>query len=123
MWCWSCEKCVFVFLILSPFLGIEKTTNIFWKNILNDESLGEIFLALIGHGWEKPFECVGTPEESLLAAKKILSWKSSPVPYIIQKYAYIVEKECWADTEKVLENKLSKIYNDHIIPKKFTQFL
>ena len=66
-WCASCAKCLFVFLILSPFLSIEKLTEIFGKDMVEDEAMIPIMDKLIGEVPEKPFECVGSRNEINLA--------------------------------------------------------
>ncbi len=66
-WCGQCAKCLFIFLILYPFLE-EKTLNqIFGENLLDKKDLLPTLKALIGLTKVKPFECVGTRKESLAA--------------------------------------------------------
>jgi hypothetical protein len=92
-WCCKCEKCAFVFLLLSAWLPplegehlnthvhivlARKTSYDFvWllvcaifggKNLLNDVALQEIFLGLVGGCGTKSFECVGTFKEAQEAA-------------------------------------------------------
>ena len=62
-WCGHCPKCLFTWIILSPFLSKEKLTAIFGKDLMADESLLPIFEELNGTAMVKPFECVGTVEE------------------------------------------------------------
>ncbi len=62
-WCGHCPKCLFVFLILSPFLSHERLKEIFGTDLLNDLGLQEDFEKLLGLRAEKPFECVGSREE------------------------------------------------------------
>jgi len=59
-WCGSCPKCLFVYIILSPFLTEEALTEQFGKDLFEDETLIPIFEELIGIKETKPFECVGT---------------------------------------------------------------
>lgn len=63
-WCGNCPKCAFVFLILSPFIPTNNLIKILGKDLLNEESLAETFLALVGVDGFKPFDCVGTKEEA-----------------------------------------------------------
>ena len=63
IWCGKCPKCLFVYLILSPFLTTEELTGIFGRNLLEDESLLPLLEKLTGLLPEKPFECVGSREE------------------------------------------------------------
>ncbi len=62
-WCGRCPKCLFTYVMLSPFLSQEKLEQIFGKNLLKDPSLEKIMDALDGKAAVKPFECVGTPNE------------------------------------------------------------
>ncbi len=64
VWCADCSKCLFVYLILSPFLSFEELEAIFGRNMGDDTNLIPIFNQLIGHETdEKPFECVGSRDE------------------------------------------------------------
>lgn len=64
-WCCECDKCRFVFLILSVFLNKEKMISIFGKNLFeNEEDTGK-FMELCGLKNYKPFECIGEIEESI----------------------------------------------------------
>jgi hypothetical protein len=62
-WCGHCPKCLFTWIILSPFLSKEKLIAIFGKDIMTDETLRPVFEELNGTAPVKPFECVGTVEE------------------------------------------------------------
>jgi len=66
-WCGYCPKCVFVFNILAPFLPKNQLIKIFGKNLYDDRNLEQTFLDIFGMGKMKPFECVGTFDESLFA--------------------------------------------------------
>lgn len=63
VWCGACPKCLFTWLILSPFLSREKLSSIFGKDMLCDDSLRDTLKELDGRSAVKPFECVGTIEE------------------------------------------------------------
>ena len=62
-WCGSCPKCLFTYIILSPFIDQNVMIAIFGKDMLNDMELLDTFNQLIGLKDEKPFECVGTIDE------------------------------------------------------------
>lgn len=72
LWCGRCPKCAFVFLLLSAFLPKVEVVHIFKKNLFADESLLMLYKELLGSEGFKPFECVGTPEESLWAFAEML---------------------------------------------------
>jgi len=67
LWCGECAKCAFTFLILSPFMRKQDLIGIFGKNLLDDESLVPMYRDILGFGKLKPFDCVGTFEESRVA--------------------------------------------------------
>lgn len=62
-WCGHCPKCLFVYLILSPFLKPREVMDIFGRNMLDDWDMKETMDQLIGIEEEKPFECVGSRDE------------------------------------------------------------
>lgn len=63
IWCGHCPKCLFVFLILSPFLSHARLCEIFGTDMLEDPAMLEDFRKLTGLAAEKPFECVGSRDE------------------------------------------------------------
>ncbi|MFA7252884.1 MAG: Mur ligase family protein [Candidatus Paceibacterota bacterium] len=67
LWCGECPKCAFVFLLLSAFIGKEELVSIFKKNLFADKNLWPLYEDLLGFGTMKPFDCVGTFEESQAA--------------------------------------------------------
>ena len=84
-WCCSCPKCLFVYIILSPFLYKEKLIEIFGEDLFEKEYLLDIFIELTGYGKTKPFECVGTYEEVRYAITKTIS-KLDKQPNLENKY-------------------------------------
>jgi len=63
-WCTSCPKCAFLFLMLAAHLPKRDVLRIFEGNLFENEALLPLFRQLLGIEGFKPFECVGTPEES-----------------------------------------------------------
>ena len=62
-WCGECDKCCFIDLILSPFLGPDVLSEVFdGHEPLDNPSLAPRFHALLGTA-PKPFECVGDVDE------------------------------------------------------------
>lgn len=81
-WCGNCPKCRFVFLAFAPFMTRERLTGIFNKNLLDDALQLPGYRELTGLDGQKPFECVGEIEESLVALRLIsegTEWSESPV--------------------------------------------
>lgn len=89
IWCGHCPKCLFVYLILSPFLDKDRLVKIFGINMLEDKDNLKYFNQLIGLEKEKPFECVGSRDEintaiSLTIDK--LNKKGEKLPYLLKHY-------------------------------------
>lgn len=115
-WCCNCPKCLFVYIILSPFLYKEKLVDIFGEDLFEKQDLLKTFIELTGNGETKPFECVGTYEEVCFAISKTISNLSrksvfnnkilaeSELPYLLQYY-----KDNFNLAN--LENDLTKNYN------------
>lgn len=70
-WCGKCPKCAFVFAALAAYLPKEEVIQIFGKNLFADEKLVPLYEELLGFQKFKPFECVGTPEETRKAFQVI----------------------------------------------------
>ena len=71
-WCCNCSKCLFAYIILSPFIEDEKMQMIFGDDLLDRPDLQTYFDELTGIAENKPFECVGTLEEVNEAIRRIL---------------------------------------------------
>ncbi|MCM1535932.1 MAG: hypothetical protein NC126_08440 [Clostridium sp.] len=69
IWCCRCPKCLFVYIILTPFLSQRELIDIFGENLLDKEALEKDFRELTGLEENKPFECVGTRKEVLASLK------------------------------------------------------
>ncbi|OQB07058.1 MAG: hypothetical protein BWY21_01767 [Parcubacteria group bacterium ADurb.Bin216] len=74
-WCGCCSKCLFVFIVLSPFLNKREMKSIFSKDLFDDKNLIPIMVELVDDKKVKPLECVGTRKECLIAL--YLSWKTN----------------------------------------------
>ncbi|MCK9618679.1 MAG: hypothetical protein M0R21_12695 [Lentimicrobiaceae bacterium] len=87
-WCGKCPKCLFAFIILSPFIAYEKLVWIFDnKDLLNDKDLLPYFSELSGMVQIKPFECVGTTDEVNLAMQMFIENNIfDKLPYLADYY-------------------------------------
>lgn len=63
-WCGACPKCAFAFLLFAAHLPKADVLRIFGSNFLESKDLLTTFRQLLGIEGSKPFECVGTPEET-----------------------------------------------------------
>lgn len=88
-WCGECPKCLFVYIVLSPFLYKDKLVEIFEEDLYEKKNLLNTFIELCGYGKIKPFECVGTYEEVNFAISKTiqnLKSKNTNLPYLLDYY-------------------------------------
>lgn len=87
IWCGHCAKCLFAYIILSPFIAPQRLNAIFGKNMLDDASLQQYFLELTGQAETKPFECVGTISEVHSALSlTIQRWYPGQRPCLLATY-------------------------------------
>ncbi len=71
-WCGECDKCLFVNLVLAPFMSRPALRAIFSSEPLSDPARDAQLRTLVGLGAEhKPFECVGDPDESAVALTEV----------------------------------------------------
>ncbi|ANU47074.1 hypothetical protein ADH76_30640 [Enterocloster clostridioformis] len=88
-WCGHCPKCLFVYLILSPFLTPREVMDIFGRNMLDDWYMKETLDQLIGIEEEKPFECVGSRDEintAIVLTIKGLEEAGEALPRLLSYY-------------------------------------
>lgn len=84
IWCCSCSKCLFAYMILSPFIEDKKMISIFGEDLLNKKELVQYFDELAGIAENKPFECVGTIDEVNKAIEMIHQTRKDK--YLIKHY-------------------------------------
>lgn len=87
VWCCNCPKCLFAYIILSPFIEPATMERIFGKDLLNDSTMQRYFDELTGQAPTKPFECVGTIDEvnaALLMTKKRF-YTGTQVPLLLSQ--------------------------------------
>lgn len=114
-WCCNCAKCLFPFIILSPFLEKEKLIRIFGEDLFEKESLLQTFIELCGYGENKPFECVGTYEEVRYAVSKTIQNYKGKLPFLLNYYQ---------DNFELLETDILQNYNENNhLPKEFDEIL
>jgi len=116
-WCNHCSKCLFVYLILYPFLEQKELELIFKEDLFNKKELLPILKELTGEKKVKPFECVGTRKEVLAAL--YLGYKNKKErPFIIKYFEKnILPKR--NDWEKILLEVMDHWNTKNLIPKYF----
>ncbi len=112
-WCGKCPKCLFTFIMLSPFVNRQVLTGIFSKDLYLDESLTPVFDELSGIAEVKPFECVGTPDEVKAALWKFAETHSREewpplISYFKDHFSHSFRDD--------LNQLLAQFEKDHFIP-------
>ena len=127
IWCGKCPKCLFTFIILSPFISQNELVSIFEKDLFEDKNLLPVFNQLIGIDSEKPFECVGTIEEVNAALVLTINRRiMEKLPFLLNYYKnsqlYSTYKNIEIrkllnnfDKNNFLENYFSNLLRENII--------
>ena len=121
-WCGKCPKCLFTWIILSPFLSREQLVFIFGKDLMADESLRPILEELNGTAAVKPFECVGTVEE-VRACLKDTGISTGSMTATFAKVPESVPELVEGGEGPTVDEILSRFNNEHFLPEKFEQIL
>lgn len=116
-WCGACSKCLFVYMVLYPFVSKEDLLSIFEEDLFDKKELLPILKELIGEKEVKPFECVGTRKEALVAL--YLAYKKTPERPVLLKYfeKNILPKH--KDWEKMSLEVMDHWNKKNFIPKYF----
>lgn len=114
-WCCDCPKCLFVYIILSPFLTKEERIDIFGREVYDNKNLETSFLELIGVNETKPFECVGTIDEVIFSLNKFIE-KNNELPYLVKLYKDNYYKELDIDLSYIEET-------EHNVPNEYLNIL
>ncbi|HLD71695.1 MAG TPA: hypothetical protein VI873_03725, partial [Candidatus Peribacteraceae bacterium] len=119
LWCCTCPKCAFVFALYAAFISREKLEAVFGRNLYDDQSLLPLYRELLGLERIKPFECVGTPEETaaaFLLARERGQYLSSPAMIMFEK-----EKLPSIKNPELLIREALEASKEHAIPMEYLQ--
>ncbi len=118
VWCNHCSKCLYVYIMLYPYLTEKELGQIFSNPMLEDVSLEEVFQSLVLEDVDKPFECVGEKEEINYSLQKALELKKEKIPYLLKQY-----KEKY-NFSIVPPERIEKYFNhQHFIPSEYLEIL
>lgn len=118
-WCGNCPKCLFVYIIMSPFLSPSDLEKIFGYNLYENRELLENFQKLIGFLAEKPFECVGGRDEINFALCEAVK-KYEKLPFLLEFY---VGTDIYSQY-KDRKNPYGRYYDRiNLLPEKFEKML
>lgn len=117
-WCGECPKCAFVYLILTPFLDAKRTAKIFGlENWFDKSSIQQHVTDLVGLGNLKPFECVGSVDESRLAIA--LHYQLGNKSEFIAKTAEKLYPDGVPNFETTFNTIKETWFDSHYLPEKF----
>ena len=125
-WCGHCAKCLFVDILLAPFLDEARRRAVFGndKTPLDRPELRPEFEQLIGIAAAKPFECVGTVEEvraALTLAAERLERLSVPRPVLLDEFVRL------HSTLRVSSDRIGVLlegfHEPHGVPESFLSLL
>lgn len=121
-WCGKCTKCLFIFSALHPFLDEKELIKVFKRNLFQDKSLIPMMEELIGERKFKPFECVGTIKESLVALYLSLQKHEDKPPVLLSHFKKEIlpkHKNLTAESKRIL----NAWNGNHFIPSTFIKIL
>lgn len=122
-WCGNCPKCLFVYIILSPFMDKNDMINIFGEDLLEKESLKETMEMLCGIQRNKPFECVGSRDEVNTAICEAIRKYENNGEKLPELYKYYKTTEKYNEY-KDKENTYNIFYNsENNVPKHYLDLL
>ncbi len=121
-WCCNCPKCLFAWIILSPFIPLNELVLIFGKNLYEEPGMIRYLKELTGIDEVKPFECVGTLDEVNAALQLFIRQHSREKwPLLIDYYSNssVCNDHSKDDPEKILH----RLHSDHFLLQEFLHIL
>ncbi|MCI9312514.1 MAG: hypothetical protein HFE68_04025 [Erysipelotrichaceae bacterium] len=119
IWCGNCPKCLFVYLILAPFLSAKQEQAIFKEDLLEKQELCDTFEKLIGYQAEKPFECVGSRDEintAICMRIAQMNEQKQELPFLLRHYVTLPQYQQYKDRG----NPYAHYFNEeNLIPTPF----
>ena len=123
-WCCDCTKCLFIYIILSPFLTKNEMIDIFGQDLYEREDLLNYFKQILGFSKTKPFDCVGTYSEARLAVSLTIKNYNGKLPFLLEFYKnnYTLELD---DTNIVKYNDVNNIdsYYDYLVKDELNKYV
>jgi hypothetical protein len=117
LWCGQCPKCAFVFTLYAAFLPKDTVVQTFGKDLFTDPNLLPLYKQLLGAEGFKPFECVGTHEETaaaFLLARDHGEWNGSAAMELFERDVLPTIK----DPKRLIADALAPS-SDHCVPAPF----
>jgi len=121
-WCCECSKCLFTYIILSPFLEESILEKIFGANLFDNAALLPMFKELTGVSETKPFDCIGTIDEVHAAlAETLRKFSGSTLPVLLEYYKNTREYKVTRTSS--FADHLTVFNKTHFLPEPFEKIL
>jgi hypothetical protein len=121
IWCGKCSKCLFTYIILSPFIDHAELIKVFGNDLFDDPDLLGYFEQMTGLSPEKPFDCVGTIGEVNAAVREAVRRRNGQrLPVLLERYAahHVIPEEDY-EIRKLLDS----FDRTHHLPAEFESVL
>ncbi len=120
-WCGQCPKCAFVFACLAAFLPKKTLVEMFGADLFSSEALLPLFRELLGAENFKPFECVGTPDETKAAFLLIRERKEFDSAPVMKMFVDEILPSI-KNPKKLIDDAMTPSA-DHCIPEQFQSLI
>jgi len=122
IWCGHCPKCLFAWIILSPFIPLDELFHIFGRNLYEDAGMIPYLKELTGMDEVKPFECVGTVDEVNAALQLFIQLHATEKwPLLIDYYSNTSNFSQYADVNA--KDLLHHLNEEHFLEERFLDIL
>ena len=124
-WCGRCPKCMSVFISLSPFLSLDAMRRIFGRDLFDQDDATALIRSLLGMEGPKPFECVGTRQETLAGLYLNIKRRKARGEPLTPLLAW-VEREVLAphrDLGALADSILTAWSDNHYLPPQYAALL
>jgi len=111
--------------MLYPFLDKEQLKKTFSRNLLQDKNLLNLLKSLIGEISPKPFDCVGTKNETIVALYLSLikeKRENKKIPYLISYFEENILPN-YTNINAMTKKLLNSWDKNNLLPIKFTKIL
>lgn len=117
-WCCDCPKCLFVYILMAAFSGIQETAAVFRGDLLDKATLQPYLEELLGLAPTKPFECVGTVSETFWCMDRIeIAMDGGSTPALVRWFRDNRDR-VRADPMRLVEPEAAGL-----IPEEFRRFV
>ncbi len=127
-WCGECAKCLFVYIMLHPFMPLSRLTRLFGGDLLDREDLLPLFKRLLGREGVKPFDCVGTQEEvgaALALSLQAVRDQGGKPPVLLDHFGRLLAEEGRSPDREAnrARDLLRRFHTDHRVPEEYLRLL